>query len=302
MLSAGRSSKSTKKAFRRRTIIQALFVIVTNAYLVGFAKGTIYTGSLKAACLPGLNCYSCPGALGSCPIGAMQVFTGARGFTFPLYVVGFLTVIGAFLGRFVCGFLCPFGLLQDLIYKIPFLRKIGTLPGDKFLKYLPYAILIIFVILMPMFIVDTTGLGAPAFCKYICPSGTFGAGIPLVLTNSGIASSIGVLFWWKMTILVLVLALSVISYRPFCRYLCPLGAVYGLFNPLALYGFEVDKNKCTECGTCQKKCKWHIDTKTTPNSRECIRCGDCLTACPEDAISCKWNRKSYNQRREGVLK
>ena len=268
---------------------------------MGFVNGTVYTGSLKAACVPGLNCYSCPGALGSCPIGAMQVFTGERGFVFPLYIVGFLTVIGAFLGRFVCGFLCPFGLLQDLLYKIPFVKKIGRLPGDRALKYLPYCILVIFVILMPMFAVDATGLGAPAFCKYICPSGTLGAGVPLVLTNDSIASSIGGLFLWKATILLSVVLLSVIAYRPFCRYLCPLGAVYGLFNPIALYGFEVDKNKCTDCGTCQKKCKWHIDTKDTPNSRECIRCGDCLTSCPEGAISCKWNRKGYNQNRGDVL-
>lgn len=163
------------RIFNFRTAIQAIFTILTNSYLTGYLQGKIYSGNLKSACVPGLNCYSCPGALGSCPIGALQVFTGARGATIPLYIVGFLTVVGALLGRFVCGFLCPFGLLQDLIYKIPFVKKIGTLPGDKVIKHLPYLILLFFVILIPIFVVDATGLGAPAFCKYICPSGTLGA-------------------------------------------------------------------------------------------------------------------------------
>lgn len=276
--------------FKFRTIIQSAFTILSNSYLVGYFNGSIYTGNLKSACVPGLNCYSCPGALGSCPIGALQVFTGGRSAALPLYIVGFLTVIGALIGRFVCGFLCPFGLLQDLLYKIPFFKKMGTLPGDKWGKFLPYVILLLFVILIPIFVVDATGLGAPAFCKYICPSGTIGAGIPLAILNSSIASSIGGLYWWKVAILVLILALSVIAYRPFCRYLCPLGAIYGLFNPIAFLGFKIDKHTCTDCGTCKKTCKWSIDTRKTPNSRECIRCGDCVRACPENSIilkSCK---------------
>ena len=273
--------------FKLRIGIQAIFSIITNSYIAGFMNGTIYTGNLKSMCTPGLNCYSCPGALGSCPIGALQVFTGARGGAIPLYVVGFLTILGALLGRFVCGFLCPFGLLQDLIYKIPFIKKIGVLPGDRIVKYLPYIILGTFVVLIPMLVVDITGLGAPAFCKYICPSGTLGAGIPLAITNEGIASAIGSLFWWKVSILAVIIILSVIAYRPFCRYLCPLGAIYGLFNPIAIMGFEVNEKTCTGCKICSQTCKWNIDVNTKPNSRECIRCGECINACPENAICVK---------------
>ena len=285
------------KVFKFKIPIQGMFAIITNSYLVGFFTGTIYSGDLKAACLPGLNCYSCPGALGSCPIGALQVFTGSRGAAFPLYIVGFLTVIGAFFGRFVCGFLCPFGLFQDLLYKVPFLKKIGTLPGDRLLKYLPYGILVIFVIIMPIFAVDATGLGSPAFCKIICPSGTLGAGIPLVLTNESIVSAIGLQYWWKITLLTFFVILSVIAYRPFCRYICPLGAVYGLFNPIAFLGFEIDKSTCTECGVCKNICKWNIDVNKSPNSWECIRCGKCITGCSNNAIV----YKGFKKRKQNIL-
>ena len=92
-------------------------------YAVGFINGKIYDGSLKKLCLPGLNCYSCPGALGSCPIGSLQAVLGSRNFQFSFYIFGFLMLMGAVFGRFVCGWMCPFGLVQDLLYKIPFIKK-----------------------------------------------------------------------------------------------------------------------------------------------------------------------------------
>ena len=107
-------------ALRRhaRTAVQLGWTALTNGYAAGFAKGTIYKGELKRVCVPGLNCYSCPGALGSCPIGSLQAVLGDRDHWFSFYAVGFLLFIGALLGRFVCGWLCPFGLVQDLLHKI----------------------------------------------------------------------------------------------------------------------------------------------------------------------------------------
>lgn len=274
---------STAKA-QIRLWIQIGFTAVTNGYYKGFAEGRIYTGSLKSFCLPGLNCYSCPGALGSCPIGALQAVIASRNFSFSYYLAGFFLMVGAALGRFVCGWLCPFGLIQDLLHKIPLGRKITTIRGDRWLRYLKYFILAVFVILLPMFVLDFTGQGEPWFCKWICPSGTLMAGWPLVLLNSWIRQTVGFLFAWKSVILIALIVLSVFLYRPFCRYLCPLGAIYGLFNPVALYRYRIDMKKCTNCGDCQRACKLNICVNETPNSAECIRCGDCIRACRSEAI------------------
>ncbi|MDO4269309.1 MAG: 4Fe-4S binding protein [Eubacteriales bacterium] len=267
-----------------RTWVQLGFTALTNGYAAGFAKGTIYKGPSKAVCLPGLNCYSCPGALGACPIGSFQAVLGSRDYKFAFYIVGFLMFVGALFGRFVCGWLCPFGLVQDLLYKIPFVKKLRRLPGDRWLKYLKYGILIGFVIILPLTVLDIVGQGQPWFCKYICPSGTLFAGIPLVSSNPPLRGALGWLFTWKLAILLVLLLLSVIVYRPFCRYLCPLGAIYGLFNPIALYRFRIDADKCVKCGKCQRACKLNIPVYQTPNSPECIRCGDCRRACPHGAI------------------
>lgn len=270
-----------------RTIVQVGFTAVTNGYLMGFARGSIYKGPMKKVCLPGLNCYSCPGALGSCPVGAFQAVVTSRNLNFSYYVVGFLILFGAFLGRFVCGWLCPFGLVQDLLHKIPFPKKLKKLPGDRYLKWLKYAILVGFVIVLPLTVLDVVGQGQPWYCKYICPSGTLLGGIPLIAANPMLRSALSWLFAWKVGILLVLLLLSVVVYRPFCRYVCPLGAVYGLFNPIALYRYRVDETACTHCGACQKACPMDIPVEKTPNSPECIRCGKCRSACPHGAIRLK---------------
>ncbi|MDR0928588.1 MAG: 4Fe-4S binding protein [Oscillospiraceae bacterium] len=244
----------------RRHIGQALWAAATNSYLTGFVTGKIYQGQGKTLCVPGLNCYSCPGAWGSCPIGALQAVLGDRRFQFSCYIFGFLTLVGALCGRFVCGWLCPFGLVQDLLHKIPCPKKIKAFRGDKLLRYLKYVILLVFVILLPLFAVDIIGNGSPAFCKWICPAGTLEAGIPLALLDQGIREAIGFLYAWKVTLLIVLLVLSVLIYRPFCKYLCPLGAMYALFNPVSLYRVQPGER----CAACPMGCK--------PNERECIRC------------------------------
>lgn len=250
--------KRTKQT--KRHIFQALWAAATNSYVVGFAQGKIYQGRLKTLCVPGLNCYACPGALGSCPIGALQAVLGDRSFQFSAYVFGFLMVVGALCGRFVCGWLCPFGLVQDLLHKIPFPKKIRTFRGDRVLRYLKYAVLVVLVILLPLFAVDIIGQGSPWFCKWVCPAGTLEGGIPLVLANDGLRSAVGFLYAWKMSILVAIVLLSILIYRPFCRYLCPLGAIYALFNRLSLFRVKPGP-LCARCPMCAK-----------PNGPECIRC------------------------------
>lgn len=267
----------------KRKLVQIITLISTNGYFKGFLEGHIYKGKTKGLCVPGLNCYSCPGALGSCPIGSLQAVIGDLKYKFSFYVVGFLTLIGVTLGRFVCGWLCPFGLIQELLHKIPF-PKFKLSKKLNRLKYLKYIILLVFVILLPMFWVNDIGMGDPTFCKYICPAGTLEGGIPLTLLDTSLRSAIGFLFMWKTALLIITIILSIIIFRPFCRFICPLGAIYSLFNPISVYKLEVNKDACTSCGACSKKCKLDIEVYKNPNSLECIRCGECKSVCPNKAI------------------
>ena len=283
-------NKASKETLRHS--VQTLWTIATNSFVTGFLKGRIYTGSLKNLCVPGMNCYSCPGALGSCPIGALQSVFNSNNYHMAFYVVGFLMLVGAVCGRFVCGWLCPFGLFQDLLHKIPFIKKISTFKGDRILRKLKYIILALFVVILPMCVSDALGIGDPWFCKYICPVGTLEGGIPLVLLNEGLRQTIGFLYTWKVSILVILIILSLIIYRPFCKYICPLGAIYGAFNKVSAVGLHCDENKCISCGKCNRVCKMGVDPTKEASSAECIRCGLCVKGCPTDALHLGLKNKS----------
>ena len=275
--------KSNKNPLVRfRGWIQAAATLLTNIHIPNLFKGKIYQGKAKTMCVPGLNCYSCPAATGACPIGAFQAVVGSSKFKFTYYITGFFILLGVLLGRFICGFLCPFGWFQDLLHKIPG-KKFST-AKMKPLRYLKYVILVVFVILLPAFVTNSLGMGDPFFCKYICPQGVLEGALPLALANSGIRAALGHLFTFKFTILVLFIVLSVLFYRPFCKWLCPLGAFYALLNRVSLFQMKVDKNKCVSCGACEKACKMDVDVTKHPNHAECIRCGMCMKSCPTNAI------------------
>ena len=283
----GKSKKDKYKARNNlRHIFQSFWFLVTNSFFEGFKTGKIYSGELKQLCVPGMNCYSCPGAKGSCPIGALQAVIGSPNYKFSYYVVGFLFFVGALIGRGVCGYLCPFGLVQDLLHKIPFVKKIETFKGDKALRKAKYLILLVFVILLPLFLVDIIGQGAPYFCKLICPVGMLEGGIPLVWMNTSMRGAVGFLYAWKGLILLLTILLSIIIYRPFCKYICPLGAIYSLFNSVSFFRYTLDHQKCIHCGKCKAVCEMQCDPVQNCNDLECIRCGKCKNVCPVDAIAC----------------
>ncbi len=272
---------STHKPTRRR-IIQLYAALLFNANLKGFATGKIFVGATKYACMPGLNCYSCPGATMACPMGALQNALASSGKRTPYFVFGIILLYGLFFGRWICGFLCPFGLVQDLLHKIK-TPKIKKSKITRALSYFKYVILALLVVVLPLIYVFWD-FPLPAFCKYICPAGTLGGAIGLLLhpTNSNLFESLGPLFTWKMVLLIAFVVLSIFMYRFFCRFFCPLGAIYGLFNKISFLGVKLDKPKCVDCGLCVSKCKMDIHHV---GDHECISCGDCIDVCPTKAIS-----------------
>ena len=273
-----------KKQKRFRKIIQVLYGISSNLNIIGFISGKIYKGPLKRFCVPGMNCYACPAAIMSCPIGSLQAILSQKKAKFSFYIIGFLSLVGVLVGRFVCGWLCVFGLIQELLYMIPTPKINMQKTIDRILRYFKYFFFFGFCIFGVCFVKDRFGMSLPYFCKYVCPVGMLEGGIPLFIVDVGMRAVVGFLYLWKLLILILILLLSVFINRPFCKYICPLGAFYSLFQKISFLRIKVDKDLCVNCGKCENKCKMQVNPAKNPNSLECIRCGECINACKKGAI------------------
>ena len=272
----------------KRKLIQLYAALLYNAHIKGYIKGNIFTGKTKVVCVPGLHCYSCPGAAFACPLGSLQNAIASSGHTAPYYMFGILLLFGITLGRTICGWLCPVGLVQEILYKLP-TPKLKKSHVTRILSYLKYVILVVFVIIIPL-CYAFRNVPLPAFCKYICPAGTLGGAVQLLShpANADKFSMLGIFFTRKWAILSAVVLGSVFIYRVFCRFLCPLGAIYGLFNRFALVGIRVNDDKCIRCGKCTAHCP--MDVKKVCD-HECISCGKCIGVCPTGAISLRAGSK-----------
>ncbi len=269
----------------KRRLIQLYSALLYNAHLRGFISGEIYQGKAKALCVPGLNCYSCPGAVGACPLGSIQNALAYSGHRAGFYVLGIIMIFGLTLGRTICGWLCPMGLLQELLHKIP-TPKVKKSRFTRALSYLKYVILAVFAVAIPMWYGIRHDLAVPGFCKYICPAGTFEGAVGLLANpkNADYFSMLNVLFTGKFVILLIIGLACVFCYRSFCRFLCPLGAIYGLFNRLSFVSVKVDESRCNSCGACVRKCQ--MDVRHV-GDHECINCAKCAASCRQNALSLK---------------
>ena len=276
----------------KRKLIQLYAALLYNAHLMGYVTGNIFTGKSKVICLPGMNCYSCPGAIGACPLGSLQNALSSKNYKTITYVVGILLLYAISFGRMICGWFCPGGFFQELLYKIktPKLKKNKI---TRVLSYFKYVLLFGLVIYLPIIFTITSGKTIPGFCKYICPIGTFEGALGLLANNNNANyfDMLGPLFTWKFILLVLFIVGSIFIYRIFCRFFCPLGAIYGLFNKLSILGIKVNEDKCNHCGACVSKCK--MDVKHV-GDHECIMCGECIDTCHAKAIDWKLIRKEIN--------
>ncbi len=243
-------------------------------FAAAFLVNASFLYSLRGVCIPVLNCWSCPVASFACPMGALQSgVTAMRGaLLVPFYVLGSLLAVSAVIGRSMCGFLCPFGLVQDLLGKI---RK-RQVRMPRWMGYIKYVFLIVLGIVLP-YLTFT-----PWFCEF-CPQGALQGGIPQPIIDADLRAGIGVMWYVKMAILAAFLAGSVFIRRPFCHSFCALGAIFSLLNRVSLVRMEYDREQCTDCMWCVDACPAGSDPRTDLSGMNCVSCMECAK-CPFDAI------------------
>ena len=245
-----------------RRFTQLLALVLVNLGFIEILK----TGAI----CPFFYCYGCPLAAFACPIGVLQ--THAALGPFPFYAVGSLGLFVVALGRFWCGWGCPFGTVQDLVIWVRRRGDVVNLPP------MPWVRLVVLAgaLFAAWLAVDTL------FCK-ICPAGSLFAALPHRFTSSDLV--FGTFFYVHMITLVVSLVLFFLIGRFWCRYVCPLGGILGVFNRVSILKLKLDMNKCTKCRKCLSVCPVNIrEPEDIENSSDCIRCARCVDACPDGAI------------------
>jgi polyferredoxin len=136
------------------------------------------------------------------------------------------------------------------------------------------------VVVLPLVAIE------PWFCK-LCPAGTLEGGIPQVLLHSDLRALIGPLFWLKIAILLGCLAWMAVSRRPFCRWVCPLGALWSPFSRWSTLQMAVDQDACIRCNRCQQVCPVDIRIWEDDDTGACLRCMECVLECPVSCIQAR---------------
>jgi len=301
---------------RIRRIVQ--FATLPVAY-----AGFIIPGVLHLV-WPSIHCYACPLSVWICPIGALQNFVKLG--RFPFFAMGTMMAAGAGFGRAVCGWICPFGLLNDLLAGMNrFRTRLGVIElllslfaglfmvsaaavnlraGVALAIAFFFALFLIrrFYLFKYLFLAAMLAAAIVCadtiFCK-VCAVATFEASIPYAFNP---ASPIPVnLLGAPFMIHLCVGALSVVGIlwarRFWCRYICPFGAIMGLTNRFSALRLLRDKEKCDpkSCGAaCLKSCPMGvtgIPRLESIDATDCIRCGDCVDACPNGALRLRFSLK-----------
>ena len=234
-----------------RPLVQSVSLLGFNAYFLDF----------KRVCGPVFNCHSCPLAVFACPVGVLVNFSMLH--LVPLVAIGVVGLVGVLGGRIICGWLCPFGFLQDLLHKIPS----GKFCLPAWLLHAKYVVLVVMVVVIPYVLPGSILV----FCR-LCPAGTLESSIPWrTMTHSWTWSG---MFIARLVVVAAVLVGAVLVSRVFCRLVCPLGAILSLFNRFSLVRMQVTV-ACNQCGLCVKQCPMEIHPMDQLNSAECIRCLEC---------------------------
>ncbi len=227
-------------------------------------------------CFPVLNCHSCPISVFSCPMGVIGQFAQAG--LVPLSVIGMIALAGLIAGRLLCGWACPFGLLQELLYKIPYVKF--SIPS--WTRFIKYGVFVGLVVAVPVLLNTDSPL---YFCR-LCPVATIESALPwAIIKGSADIVSLAI----RLVILFAVVILVMGHRRFFCKVLCPLGACLSLLNRFAAI-FPERRSDCVDCGTCNRVCPMETTKEANrfgvydDRPEECISCLECRKKCPTDAV------------------
>jgi ferredoxin-type protein NapH len=295
---------------KKRLLVQFGFFILFNAAFLGVPLLPLF--------VPVLECFSMPYRTALCNYGILQrnlSFDWAVVPVIPLASAAMVLLFGAFVGRALCGWACPLGFFQDAVSSVMHFIKVQQKELSQKLHFMLSSIKYI-MLFATLAIVSSIGIahilnvtlgkkyafswgicGKAPYCL-ICPVPVLFVTLP-ALTASAFSGSplpqFPITFYIALAALIIFLVASIVMKRSWCRYVCPLGAMMGLFNRFSLLHIKKNPNACTTfCRghqrECSKDCPMGVQVQRTqePSSTaDCIMCYECAEACKNRAVEYK---------------
>ncbi len=237
---------------------------------------------------------------------------------FPWFAFASFLIVGVLLGKAMCGWVCPFGFVQDLINFIRRRKREFSLRGHQTMLWVKYGVLA-FALFISVTFAATKVMGrsgayeraigefAKAPFTMLSPAETLFATLPRYLegfrfalvekpTLEAIAGfvTLPILFWVQLVIMIAVLVFAALIPRGWCRYFCPHGAIMAIMNKFSFIGLRRDPVKCSKggCRLCVEVCPMRVPILDMPwekfSHEECIYCMKCVDACKDQAIKLKY--------------
>lgn len=234
----------------------------------------------------------------------------------PFLIIGLIFLIGGLVGRMFCGWVCPFGFIQDLLAFIPFKKYRPTKDNNESFSDIAKIMLLV-VLAFSVFlgiarvtdnkeqlqsVQSSFGVFAVDPMGAIDPYATLVGYFPFLSLDvdwsnySGLNDIIGFDFWVWARLLLFLFAIigAMLIPRFWCRYFCITGAAMGKIGKNSQIGLERNIALCTNCGICEDICPMDVRILDHPSrirDSMCISCGDCIAECPEGALSMTFGLK-----------
>lgn len=218
------------------------------------------------------------------------------------YSVLLVLIAGALLfGRLYCSVICPLGVMQDIFGWMGKKAKKNRYSYSPEKKWLRYGVLAVFILCLILGFAPVTTLLAPYSAYGRIVNSLFRPlydllqnGMAAIESNFDSYLFAPVELWMRSvtTFVVALLTLGILGFlawrngRTYCNTICPVGTILSFFSRFSLMRVQLDKDKCKNCGLCERNCKASaIDFKAgTVDASRCVACGDCLDKCKHDAL------------------
>jgi ferredoxin-type protein NapH len=298
------------KISNKRLLVQLGFFVIFNAAFLGLPLLPVF--------LPVFECFAMPDKTVLCNFGILQrnlSFMWTVSPAFPLASLAMFVIVGATLGRALCGWACPLGFSQDVMASgVRLFKKRQKEPPQKLhsiltsVKYMVlFASLVIVASVSITYLISWLSGKRYAFSLGVCGQAPYCVICPVPVLFGTLPSLIGALFsgapipqlpftfYIGLSVLIFLIAASIITRRFWCRYLCPMGALMSLFNKFSLLHIKKKEGKCNascreHLQNCSKNCPMGIQVSQNlePSSNpECILCYQCAESCPNKAMKYK---------------